>query len=101
MRVFRKRMNVAISSIRKYIPSEKISWTVPEGGFLIWMKLKTEPVENIQDHFIKYGIRISNGNDFFKDNPKNNYIRISISQRNEQEIEEGIIRLGKAINNLK
>ena len=101
MRVFRKRMNVAISSIRKYIPGDKISWVVPSGGFLIWMKLQTEPVENIQDHFIKYGIRISDGNNYFKNTPANNYIRISISQRNEQEIEEGIMRLGKAINNLK
>ena len=65
------------------------------------MKLKTEPVENIHDHFIKYAIRISDGNNFFKNAPANNYIRINISQRNEQEIEEGIVRLGKAISNLK
>jgi 2-aminoadipate transaminase len=101
MRAFRKRMNMTIDSIRKYVPAEKISWVVPTGGFLIWMKLQTKPVENIEGNFIKYGVRISDGRRYFRNPPVNNYIRISISQRNEQEIEEGIIRLGKAINSLQ
>jgi DNA-binding transcriptional MocR family regulator len=101
MRSYRKRMNVAISSIRKYIPSDKISWMMPDGGFLIWLKLLTNPVTDIEDYFKKFGVRISDGNNFFNNIPANNYIRISISQRNEQEIEEGILRLGKAIDNLE
>ena len=101
MRAFRKRMNVAISSIRKYVPAEKILWSAPSGGFLIWIKLLTKPVENIEDHIIKYGVRISDGRNYFNNLQPDNYIRISISKGNDKEIEEGIARLGEAIKNLR
>jgi DNA-binding transcriptional MocR family regulator len=100
MRAFRKRMNIAISSIRRHIPAERISWSAPSGGFLIWIKLLTKPIENIEDHFIKYGVNISAGRNYFSNQQSNNYIRISISNGNEKEIEEGIARIGQAIKNL-
>jgi DNA-binding transcriptional MocR family regulator len=101
MRVFRKRMKVAINSIKKYVPAERIEWTEPNGGYMIWLKLLTKPKENIEIHFSDYGVMVHNGKYFFVKEQSYNYIRICISQSNESEIEEGIKKIGKAINALQ
>jgi DNA-binding transcriptional MocR family regulator len=97
MRVFRKRMKVAILSIKKYIPAEKIEWKEPSGGYMIWIKLLCNHKENIERFISDYGVLVHNGKYFFVSKPRYNYIRICISQSNENEIEEGIKRLSKAI----
>jgi DNA-binding transcriptional MocR family regulator len=61
MQVLRRRMKTAIKAIKKYIPAEKISWTAPAGGFLIWMKIMSNPIENVGKYFEKYRVRISDG----------------------------------------
>ena len=100
MRVFRRRMKVAINSIKKYIDTDLIEWNEPTGGYMIWIKLLTKPIENIEYHFRDYGVMIHNGKYFFMKDQPNNYIRICISQTNESEIEEGIKRIGEAIKAL-
>jgi DNA-binding transcriptional MocR family regulator len=101
MRVFRKRMKVAINSVRKYIPAEKIEWTEPSGGYMLWLKLLTKPVIRIENHFSEYGVLIHNGRYFFLNEQNHDYIRICIARTNEAEIEEGIKRIGEAIRQLK
>ncbi len=100
MRVFRRRMKVAITAIKKYVPVEKIEWNEPNGGYMIWFKLLTKPIENIEFHFAKYGVVVHNGAYFFTSKQAFNYIRICISQTNETEIEDGIKKIGKAVQAL-
>jgi DNA-binding transcriptional MocR family regulator len=100
MRVFRKRMKVAVNSIKKYIPAEKIEWTEPLGGYMIWVKLLTQPIDNIESHFSGFGVMIHNGKYFFAKEQPYNYVRICISQANEKEIEEGIAKIGQAVKAL-
>jgi DNA-binding transcriptional MocR family regulator len=97
MRVFRKRMRIAILSIKKYIPKEKIEWEEPCGGYMIWIKILSSYKENIEKHISEYGVLVHNGKFFCVTGQQYNYIRICISQSNENEIEEGIRRLSKAI----
>jgi len=97
MRIFRKRMRVAIFSIKKYIPAEKIEWEEPSGGYMIWLKLLFNHMENVENYFSENGVMVHNGKYFFVTSQQYNYIRICISQSDENEIEEGIKRLGKAI----
>lgn len=100
MKVFRQRMKVAIHSIKKYVPPDKIEWTEPNGGYMIWVKLLTRPMENIEHHIASYGVMIHNGKYFFVRKQPHDYIRICIAQVNEEEIEEGIKRIGEAIKAL-
>ncbi|HEX3007295.1 MAG TPA: PLP-dependent aminotransferase family protein [Bacteroidales bacterium] len=101
LRIFRKRMRVAVNSIRKYIPAEKIEWVEPNGGYMIWIKLLTVPIKTIETHFSNHGVLIHNGKYFFAREQSFDYIRICIAQTNEAEIEEGIKRIGIAINALE
>ncbi|HEY4786903.1 MAG TPA: PLP-dependent aminotransferase family protein [Bacteroidales bacterium] len=97
VRVFTKRMKVAVNAIKKYIPPEKIEWTEPNGGYMIWVKLLTKPMENIENHISDYGVMVHNGKYFFAKEEPHDYIRICIAQTNETEIEEGMKRIGEAI----
>lgn len=100
MRIFRKRMRVAVQSVKKFIPPERIEWKEPSGGYMLWIKLLTEYKEDIEKYFWTYGVMVHNGKYFFALPPEHNYIRICISQSNEAEIEEGIKKIGEAIRNL-
>ena len=98
IRVFRKRMKIAVSSIKKYIPADKIEWKEPNGGYMIWVKLLTKKIDRIENHISDYGVMIHNGRYFFVRDQPYDYIRICIAQSNEEEIEEGIKRIGEAIS---
>lgn len=101
IREFKKRMKVAIDSVKKHIPAEKIEWSEPNGGYMIWLKLLTKPVMQIENLFSGNGVMIHNGQYFFNNIQSNNYIRICISQMNESEIEDGIRKIGEVINMLE
>ena len=72
IKVFRRRMKVAVNAIKKYVPADKIEWTKPNGGYMIWIKLLTKPVKNIENHFSAYGVIIHNGQYFFVTQPSCN-----------------------------
>lgn len=101
IRIYKKRMKAAVFFMRKYVPQDKIEWTEPNGGYMIWVKLLTKPLGNIENHFSNHGVLIHNGKYFFVHEVSNDYIRICIAQTNEEEIEEGIKRIGEAIKALK
>ncbi len=101
MRIFRKRMRTAISCIKRFIPPEKIEWTEPHGGYMIWLKLLTKPLKDIENYFSDFGVMVHNGKYFFADEQSNDYIRICIAQVDETEIEEGIKKTGEAIKALE
>lgn len=101
IKTFKKRMKVAVASVKSYVPAEKIEWSEPNGGYMLWIKLLTKPVKNIENHFSDFGVVIHNGKYFFLNEPPYNYIRICIAQTNEKEIEEGIRKIGEAINVLE
>ena len=99
LRAFRKRMKVALKALKQYLPSEKASWNEPLGGFLIWVKIKINAQNiNIEDHLSKFGVSVVDGKNFFIKPTNETFIRISISNCNESEIEEGIKRIGIALN---
>lgn len=97
IRVYKRRMKVAVLSIKEFIPADRIEWIEPYGGYMIWLKLLTLPIKSIESHFLAFGVLIHNGRYFFVKEPENNYIRICIAQTNESEIREGIKRIGEAI----
>ena len=98
-RVFRKRMQAAIRALREHIRPRWAEWDEPSGGYLIWLKLK--PSANQQEdwysHLASHGVLAVPGNRFFFGDPGANYLRLSISTLDEEEIAEGIRRLARAL----
>ncbi len=100
-RTFRKRMSVALKSLQEYMP-HNVSWTRPDGGYTIWGTLKKEysGEQNFKNILLKNGVLVSPGLYYFFSSNQNKYFRISISSLNEEEIRQGMFRLGKAIREL-
>lgn len=99
-RVFRKRMQTAISALREYVPSGWVEWTEPNGGYLIWLKLLPAPAgpDVWEQAFSECGVEVARGNHFFFSRPRDAYARLSISTLDEDEIVEGIRRFSRALH---
>jgi DNA-binding transcriptional MocR family regulator len=99
-RIFRKRMQVALSAIEEFYPS-KISWTRPVGGYTIWVRMPKKIGENdLKELMLHHGVIVSPGGYYFPDKKASEYFRLSISCLDEQEIWEGIRRSGEALRSI-
>lgn len=101
MRIFRKRMKTALKALRKWMPATCVTWQEPLGGFILWLEIGLKPPEKVEQWFQQHGVRITDGSIFYYTPQPGFRIRISISKTNEQEIEEGIKRIGEAIEQLR
>lgn len=101
-RIFKKRMGAAIEALHSLLPGERVGWNEPSGGYLIWLELCGLQVSEDALHaeLHKQGVAASMGSQYFPEPPKGLYLRLSISRLNEEEIVEGIGRLGRALQKL-
>jgi len=100
-RVYRKRMQQALQSCREFLPANQIHYTKPDGGYLIWVTLLFPSLN--EDELISQlwdaGMAVSPGSRYFPDKPEQVHFRLSIAHRNEEEIREGIRRIGQILQN--
>lgn len=97
-RVFRRRMQAAVEALRSHIPQQWARWAEPAGGFLIWIELLARAPIDWSEFFAAHGVVVYPGRHFFASDRGQNYIRLSISTLNEEEIVEGIRRLSQALS---
>lgn len=101
-RIYRKRMQCALDALKKRIRHKKVKWIEPQGGFLIWLCL--EGMKKSRDELARVlfesGVRATPGHSFFPSLSSKKFLRISISSLDEDEIHEGVRRLGKALDKL-
>lgn len=99
-RVFRRRMETALAELDRGMP-RGVSWTRPSGGYTIWIGLP-RPVgdEALREAMREHGVYCSLGRFFFTRAAGNEYLRLSISTLDEDEIREGISRLGRMLGAL-
>ena len=97
-RLFRRCMQTAIRAMRRHISPEWTEWTEPAGGFLVWLKLEpVSPSPEWTTLLASHGVQTCSGRYFFCSETPETYIRLSMSTLNEEEIAEGIQRLGAAL----
>ena len=98
--MYRNQRNMMVSMIEKYFP-ENVEYTKPEGGMFLWVTLP-EGVSSMDlfDLAIKENVAFVPGQAFYVDGSGMNSLRLNFSNSNEEQIEEGIKRLGNAINKL-
>lgn len=100
MRIFKKRMKTALKALKRSMPPAVVSWQEPLGGFIVWLTINLSPPDDVEQWFQQHGVRITDGKLFYFTPREGFRIRLSISKTNEQEIEEGIRRIGLAIGAL-
>jgi len=99
-KMYRNQRNLMISMIKEHFP-ENVKYTEPEGGMFLWVTLPEDLSSlDLFDLAIKENVAFVPGNAFFADGSGDNTLRLNFSNSDEERIEEGIKRLGKAIYGL-
>ncbi len=101
-RTYRKRMQAALQALKDQVSPNHLSWTEPNGGYLIWGQMPGPliPLPEFQAVLNKHGLLVSPGEFYFAEKPKQTCFRLSISALSEDEITEGMRRLGNAMKEL-
>lgn len=94
---YRSKRDVMWNSIQKYFPSY-VKVNKPKGGFFIWAELREDmDSQALMVKAAEAGVAFISGTNFFTKKNKKNCIRLNFSWLPEDEIEEGIKRLGKVL----
>lgn len=103
-KVYAEHRDCMIAALKRELPD--VSFTVPEGGYYIWVKLPPHvDGDAVAKRAAERGVNIIPGTKFFaldNDYPSNrstarNHIRLSYSFATLEEIDEGIVRLADAL----
>ena len=89
------RRDRMLACLEEYMP-KGVSWTRPEGGMFIWLTLppSVDGAELLAKSLETHRVAFVPGRAFFSDGSNGNTLRLSFSQADEEEIGEGIRRLG-------
>ncbi|OUS36778.1 GntR family transcriptional regulator [Rhodobacterales bacterium 56_14_T64] len=95
---YRKRRDAMLAALETHMP-EGVSWTRPEGGMFVWLTLPVEVdgAELLAHSLETVGVAFVPGSAFFADGSGGNSIRLSFSCSDEDEINEGMRKLGEVL----
>ncbi|WP_306591624.1 PLP-dependent aminotransferase family protein [Geothrix sp. 21YS21S-4] len=101
-RRFRRRMETAHAALRRELDPAHVSWEAPSGGYLLWLEVRGLPDGfDLEGRLRRFGVAVRGGDAFFPEPPKGrHFLRLSISNLDEEEIAEGVARLGRGLRAL-
>lgn len=99
--IFRKRRDAMVKAIKRFLPVD-VQFEIPQGGLFIWLKLPDNfSSDDLLPVALKEGVDFVPGSRFFSDSSQGrNWMRLNFVVQPPDEIEEGIKRLGQAIEKL-
>lgn len=95
--IYRQKRDIMLSALAEYFPLE-VSWTKPQGGFFVMATLP-EYIDTQEMLFdaVKENVAYVPGSPFFADGQGKNTMRLSFCYPSQEDIKEGIKRIGKVI----
>ncbi|MEW6366789.1 MAG: PLP-dependent aminotransferase family protein [Acidobacteriota bacterium] len=101
-RAYRKRMQAMLRAMEEHMPQERVEWTRPAGGYTLWVRLRDcrRSEKEAQQDLLKAGVAISPGSFYFPAPQEDVYFRLSVTNLTEEQIEEGVRRLGKSLRRI-
>jgi GntR family transcriptional regulator / MocR family aminotransferase len=99
--IFRKRRDAMIAAIHRYLPADA-RFDTPQGGLFLWVHLPDEmSADDLLPLAHREGVDFVPGSKFFSSGSEGKeWIRLNFVLHSPDEIEEGIKRLGMAIQQL-
>lgn len=98
--MYQSQRNCMVEMIKRYFPPE-VKYTQPEGGMFLWVTLP-DGMSSIRlfELASKANVAFVPGDPFYVDQNNTNTLRLNYTNSNEEEIRQGIMRLGEAIREL-
>lgn len=98
--LYKNQRNLMIRMIEKYFPPE-VEYTKPEGGMFLWVTLPQGTSSmKLFDIAIEQNVAFVPGQAFYADGSGENTLRLNFTNSDDKSIEEGIKRMGMAIERL-
>lgn len=97
---YRNRRNLMVETMKKEFPAS-CKFTLPEGGLFTWVELpEGMDAAEVLRKALEKKVAFVPGGDFFPNGDKNNYCRLNYSNASEENIVEGIKRLGAVLKEM-
>jgi len=94
---YAKRAYIMLDALKQYMP-EGVSWTIPKGGFYIWVTLpKNMDSTVVFNEAFANGAAFVVGSAFDPQGTKNDCLRLAFSSTPEDKIEQGIRIIAEAV----
>ena len=97
--IYREKRDAMVAALERYMPEDAgITWTEPEGGLFVWMRLPEgiDATDMLQEA-IKRKVAYVPGASAYVDGGGQNTIRLSFSLATPETIDEGIRRLADVV----
>jgi 2-aminoadipate transaminase len=98
--VYGRRRNVMLAALEKAFPDPSlgVTWTRPQGGLFLWARVPEwlDTTELLKEA-VKEKVAFVPGAPFFPCGGGTNTMRLNFSHARDEQIEEGIARLGRAV----
>jgi 2-aminoadipate transaminase len=98
--VYGHRRNVMLAALEKAFPEPSVGvrWTRPQGGLFLWVTLPDwmDTAELLKEA-VKEKVAFVPGSPFFPGGGGHNTMRLNFSNARDEQIEEGIGRLGLVV----
>ena len=97
VKYYGKKQKIMLSAMKEYFPKDAgIDWTRPEGGMFSWVTLpKHVDCEKLFPKAVERKVAYVVGSAFHFDRSGKNTMRLNFSYPTEEQLEEGIKRLGE------
>jgi 2-aminoadipate transaminase len=97
IKVYRRRRDLMIKTMKEEFP-KNCSFTHPEGGLFIWVTLpKEQDASKVLEKAMEAKVGFVPGIAFFANGTQRNNLRLNFSSMKDENIVEGIKRLGKVL----
>lgn len=95
--VYRQRRDAMLAAMEEYFP-EEVSWTRPQGGLFLWVKLpEAVDSQELLEKALQEKVAFVPGTAFYADGRGRDAMRLTFATCSTEKIDQGIRRLGKAI----
>lgn len=95
--IYRRKLERTETALKRHC-ADHCTWVSPRGGFFLWLKLPSHiPAREVQAAANERAVILGAGPQFFADENVTNHLRLSFSYVPTEDIEEGVHRLGEAI----
>lgn len=93
--MYQARCHTMIQALEQFLPAP-ITWHIPEGGYFVWVKTPDIDTKALLEQALKMGVSYVPGKYFFLHQEEGTeFLRLSFSYAKEEDMVEGIRKLGE------